>query len=75
MHNHNSSVGVRAILIVLLVIGGVYLFFDHGQHLLPYLPFTFLLGCLAMHLFMHSGHGGHGGDTSRNHNEHDQSKP
>lgn len=62
MHNHNnnsSHSGIRYILIGLLVIAGVYLIVDHGQHLLPYLPFTFLLGCFFMHMFMHGGHGGH----------------
>ncbi len=58
---------IRWGLIVLLVIIGAYLVIDHGQHLLPYLPFTFLLGCLVMHLFMHGGHGSHEHD-------HDQSK-
>lgn len=60
MNNNNSSSPIRNILIILLVIGGIYLVIDHGQHLLPYLPFTFLLGCLVMHLFMHGGHSGHG---------------
>jgi hypothetical protein len=50
----------RWTLIGLLVITGIYLAVDHGQHLAPYLPFTFLLGCFVMHLFMHGGHGGHG---------------
>ena len=53
-------------LIALLVLAGGYIFIDHGQHVARYLPFAFLLGCLAMHLFMHGGHGDH-------HNEH-QSK-
>ncbi|RJQ34101.1 DUF2933 domain-containing protein [Candidatus Parcubacteria bacterium] len=59
---------IRWILIGLLVIVGLYLVIDHGQHLIPYLPFAFLLGCLVMHLFMHGSHGGHGGhhDDSTN---------
>ncbi|MEK7509092.1 MAG: DUF2933 domain-containing protein [Patescibacteria group bacterium] len=48
---------VRLILIALLVLAGGYIVADHGEHLAPYLPFAFLLGCLFMHLFMHHGHG------------------
>ena len=48
---------IRWVLIGLLVIIGLYLVIDHGQPLVPYLPFAFLLGCLFMHLFMHGGHG------------------
>ena len=59
---NNST--IRWVLIIFLVITGLYLLIDHGQHLIPYLPFTFLLGCLVMHLFMHGSHGGHGDDSS-----------
>ena len=67
--NNSSYLRIRYILIGLLVIVGIYLVVDHGQHLAPYLPFAFLLGCLFMHIFMHGGHVGHGGhgDASRNH--------
>ncbi|OGG50434.1 hypothetical protein A2704_05870 [Candidatus Kaiserbacteria bacterium RIFCSPHIGHO2_01_FULL_54_36b] len=58
---------VRWVLIGLLVITGVYLVIDHGQHLAPYLPFAFLLGCLFMHLF---GHGSHDAHDHRDHGEH-----
>lgn len=67
---------IKWLLISLLVIAGIWLVADHGQHLTPYLPFAFLLGCLVMHLFMHGSHGGHGdhnnhdGDSSRDHHEH-----
>ena len=56
-------------LIGLLVIAGIWLTVDHGQHLAPYLPFAFLLGCLAMHLFMHAGHGSHGNHNSDTKND------
>ena len=57
-HTQNSSpFSIRWILIGLLVVAGVWLVTDHGQHLIPYLPFVFLLGCLVMHLFMHGSHG------------------
>ncbi|MEK7165807.1 MAG: DUF2933 domain-containing protein [Patescibacteria group bacterium] len=72
-HTNNSSYSrTRYILIGLLVVIGIYLVVDHGQHLAPYLPFAFLLGCLFMHIFMHGSHGGHGGDNSRKHHENDQ---
>ena len=47
-------------LIALLIVVGLYLVIDHGQHLVPYFPFVLLLGCLVMHLFMHGGHRHHG---------------
>ena len=57
--NNSSYLRTRYILIGLLVVVGIYLIIDHGQHLLPYIPFAFLFGCFFMHLFMHKGHGGH----------------
>jgi len=58
----------RHVLFGLLLAVGAYLVIDHGQHLVPYLPFTFLLGCLVMHLFMMQGmHGGHGNGKSHDH--------
>jgi len=66
-YNNNSSPSrMRPVLIVLLVIAGIYLIVDHGQHVLPFLPLTFLLGCFFMHLFMHGGHGSHGGHGNKN---------
>jgi len=46
------------VLVALLILAGAYLVVDHWQHIAPYSIFAFLLGCLAMHLFMHHGHGG-----------------
>lgn len=60
---------VRWILVTLLVLTGGYILVDHGQHLAPYLPFAFLLGCLFMHIFLHRGHGDHSG---HGHEGHDQ---
>ncbi len=54
MENNNT---IRWVLIVSLVVIGIYLVIDHGQHVFPYLPFTFLFGCLFMHLFIHGKHG------------------
>jgi len=62
---------IRFVLIGLLVITGVYLVIDHGQHIAPYFPFVFLLGCLFMHLF---GHGGHGRHDSHEKHEHGDAK-
>lgn len=50
--------------IALYVFLGIIAFFlvtEHLAHLIPVLPWTFLLLCPLMHLFMHGGHGGHGG--------------
>lgn len=66
-HNNNSSPSrIRPILTILLLITGIYIVVDHAQHIAPFLPFTFLLGCLFMHLFMHHGH--------THHHNHDQNK-
>ena len=59
---NNST--VRYVLIGLLLVAGVYLAIDHGQHIAPYIPFVFLLGCLFMHLFMHGGHTNSHGDDN-----------
>ncbi|OGG59776.1 hypothetical protein A2765_04275 [Candidatus Kaiserbacteria bacterium RIFCSPHIGHO2_01_FULL_56_24] len=61
---------VRWILVALLILAGGYILVDHGEHLVPYLPFAFLSGCLFMHMFMHRGHGhgGHG-DMDQTHKE------
>jgi len=73
-HTTNSShLRTRHVLIGLLVVAGIYLVADHGEHFLPYLPFTFLLGCVAMHLFMHKHHG-HSHDDNRRHEDIDNKK-
>lgn len=45
----------------LILIGSAlyFIFVEHGQHVLPYLPFLIILLCPLMHIFMHKGHGGH----------------
>jgi hypothetical protein len=76
-NNHNSSLSrsrIRWVLIGLLVVVGIYLVADHGQHLVPYLPFAFLLGCFFMHMFMHGGHGGHSGHNNHSGNSQDNQK-
>jgi uncharacterized membrane protein YgcG len=49
--------GTIAVLVLALV---VYLVSFHWLHVLDALPYVFVAGMMAMHLFGH-GHGGHGG--------------
>lgn len=51
-----KQINLRWVLIVLVALAGLYIFIDHQEHLIKYLPFSFLLGCLLMHVFMHKGH-------------------
>ncbi|GFD67308.1 MULTISPECIES: DUF2933 domain-containing protein [Alteromonas] len=37
-----------------------FLIFEHGHHVLQFLPYLILLLCPLMHIFMHSSHGKHG---------------
>lgn len=54
--------GFRWIAVALMTILGYFLIMEHWAHIVPWLPYLLLLGCVAMHLFMHGGHGGgHGG--------------
>ncbi len=56
-----SRVGIS--LIISLAIAALLLGFEHRVHIFVGNGFLvlLLLGCGAMHLFMHGGHGGHGG--------------
>lgn len=48
-------------LVVLGSVAGYFLWTEHRAHLAGALPYSLLLFCLLMHLFMHHGHGnGHG---------------
>jgi predicted cobalt transporter CbtA len=38
--------------------GLILIALDHRAHLLGWLPWLFLGGCLLLHVFMHGGHGG-----------------
>lgn len=66
MHNLTNQ---NLLVIAVIVIALFYLITAHGVHLLAFLPFSFLLGCLFMHMFMHSGHGSH-----HSHDQKDSSK-
>jgi hypothetical protein len=50
-----------ALFITLVGAGLAYLIFVQPAVLVALLPFSILLLCPLMHLFMHRGHGGHGG--------------
>jgi hypothetical protein len=49
------------VLLGFLAIGGYFLVTEHWAHVVPFLPWLFLLACPLMHVFMHGGHSGHGG--------------
>ena len=48
------------VLALAIVIGG-YLVIWHGAHVAAALPFSVILACPLMHMFMHGGHGHHHG--------------
>jgi hypothetical protein len=48
-------------LLVVAAVSGFLLFTEHRAHVLGFLPYTFLLVCPLMHMFMHHGHHHHGG--------------
>ncbi len=43
---------------VFLAIGGYFLWTEHQAHVIEFLPWLLILGCVGMHFFMHGGHGG-----------------
>ncbi|MDT8344566.1 MAG: DUF2933 domain-containing protein [Thermohalobaculum sp.] len=49
--------------LAVLAVAALLLIFDHWTHIAQsnLALGGLLLGCLAMHLFMHGSHGGHGG--------------
>jgi len=55
----------RVTFIVFGVAAAYFLWTEHRAHVLQYLPWSFLLICPLMHLFMHHGHGAHE-STSKN---------
>lgn len=44
-----------------LGIAAYFLITEHWAHVVPWLPYLFLLACPLLHIFMHRGHGGHSG--------------
>lgn len=60
--NHNNGTFLRRhrwITYIGLGILAYFLLVEHREHVLPFLPYLFLLACPLMHLFMHGGHGHH----------------
>ena len=54
-------------MIAFLAIAAFFLITEHTAHLFGFLPYTLLLLCPVLHLFMHGGHGDHGADDHANH--------
>ena len=61
----------RIALVVFGVAAAYFLWMEHRAHVIQYLPWTFLLLCPLMHVFMHHGHGhgGHGADADGQHQD------
>ena len=81
MHQHGSSnqpqpndnelsprfsVPIKIVLLVSIGIVVYFLVIEHRAHLEGFLPYSFLLIFVLMHLLMHGGHGGHGGNNGDN---------
>ena len=51
----------------LIAAASYFLFFEHGEHVWPYLPYLILLLCPFIHFFMHGshGHGHHDGEQRK----------
>ena len=60
-----SGLKMKIVLMAVSAIGAFFLLAEHRAHVLSYLPWLLLGGCLLMHVFMHGGHGhgGHGGNV------------
>lgn len=64
-------------LLLLVIIGGFFLWTEHRAHLMGTLPYMILLLCPLMHFFMHRGHGGHdngSGSHDAQHQSHNHGK-
>lgn len=48
-----------------------FLFVEHREHVLPFLPYLLLLACPFMHMFMHGGHK-HGSHSQKEKEENKQ---
>ncbi len=67
LHKHEPwSSRLKLVFIAFALIGGFFLIAEHQTHVLPFLPWLLLGGCVFMHMFMHGGHshGGHRMNTS-----------
>lgn len=59
---------IRIVMYVSIAIIVFFLITEHAAHLAGLLPYSFLLVCILMHLFMHGMHGGHGGHGGNDEN-------
>ena len=65
LHKHETrNSRLKLFFIAFALIGGFFLIAEHQAHVLPYLPWLLLGGCVFMHMFMHGGHS-HGGNAPR----------
>jgi len=56
------SLPIRLVLYVSIGIVAYFLITEHLVHLSSFLPYSFLIIFVLMHLFMHGGHGGGNND-------------
>lgn len=56
----------------LIAAASYFLFFEHGEHVWPYLPYLILLLCPFMHFFMHGSHGHDRHNNEQKETEEDQ---
>lgn len=68
-HNKSTYSGQQIAFLLLIIVGGFFLWTEHRAHIMGALPYLILLLCPLMHFFMHKGHGGHNGkhDDHSNH--------
>lgn len=49
--------GQKVAIVLLIIVGGFYLWTEHQAHVFGALPYLILLLCPLIHFFMHRGHG------------------
>lgn len=63
--NNGLSKRYKMITFIALGIMSYFLFTEHKDHIVPFLPYLLLLACPLMHLFMHHGHHSHGSNSEK----------
>lgn len=58
-HEEATHRRLTQVFVLFAIIAGFFLVAEHGAHVIPYLPWLFLLACPLMHVFMNHGHRGH----------------
>lgn len=66
----NSLHGITTIFLVGAAL--YFIFVEHSDHILPYLPILIILLCPLMHIFMHKGHGGGHGHGEHKHQDEEE---